>query len=202
MAEVLKRYRGSSNEYTDIATRGGEVMGLGIQYAIHPGSGIGHILVRFVAHGDGQFEPFKHFQLRAHAQFKDLADGGKSFVGVRLNKLAIPVFSPAPIINDVVAFGDKLGVWVSLTDWITDQLVADGFVPILNILDYIKAELGGIAVPFEQVKLVIEFPDLAAAKKSAASYASSHKASHDDDDGDEDEEQDDEDEDDDGDTIN
>lgn len=207
MATVLKRYKGSANEYTDIATRGNEAIGLGLQYAVHPESGTGHILVRFVAHSDtGQFEPFTHFHPRQSARFRDFGTD-KSFNGVRLNKLAIPVFSPAPILNDVVLFGDKLGVWALLADWITDQLVADGFVPTVpSILEHIRAELQGISVPFESVKMVISLPDLVAEKKSAVAYTPHSYKSHNDgdedaDDGDEDEPNEDE-EDDDGDTIN
>ena len=158
------RYKGSNSHYVDIAIRGtDEHLGLGVQYAVHP-SGTGCFILRFVVHGkDVDPKNFKHLMYRESAKF--ITTGGDAkhsevFKGVRLNKLAIPVFEPAVGRHEIAKFAEKFGIWALLEEWIAEQVQAEGFMITVNLPQEMKQLVVGPDTPEASVKSVIEFPDL------------------------------------------
>lgn len=180
MTEPL-RYRGQSNSYVDIAIRGtDEHLGLGLDYAVHPQTGVGCFLVRFVVHGPG-VEPTKyhnHLTYREMAKFvlpATATTGAEVFHGVRLNKLAIPVFQPAVRKRELDKFAQKFGIWPMLTEWIAEQVTADGFTVTVELQQEIQKLLVDPPTPEESVKSVIEFPDLTAPEHKALAMKQAQK---------------------------
>lgn len=187
MTAQLKKFKGDSNIYTEVATRGAETMGLCLDYAIH-GSGVGCLIVRFVAYSTTKaFEPFNHFVMRQHAQFKALDDAGATlkgedghsvkFLGVRLNKIAVPMFNPGPPSAFVAQFLDSFSMYPVLADWIAEQIQADGFT--LTVPTLVTLLQDALTVPLskpEDSKMVLDFPDLAAYHAEAGNaYAASQQ---------------------------
>jgi len=192
------RYRGSSNKYVDIAIRGtDEAMGLNVEYAAHP-NGIGCFIVRFVVHGEGVSPAgYKHLTYRETAKFATMPTGTDipaMFKGVRLNKLAIPVFKPAVFPHEVAGHADALGIWPLVTEWIAEQVTTEGFVLTVDLQAEIKAMVT-FKVPETtgKVESVIDFPNLAdtAHQKAAAKLAKKPVDDDDDEDADLDEDEDD-----------
>jgi len=165
--EDVKRFRGTGTEYIEIGQRGEEKIGLGISYAVHP-NGTGMLIARFVASSEnGQFQGFKVFVDRYSDQFRVLdADGhdtDQKFIGVRLNKVAIPLFYPPPHPMYVGPMMEHFKVWPVIAGWITEQLATDGFTVSVKDLEGVLKMLLGFKIPDpEQVKMVLEFPDLVA----------------------------------------
>lgn len=133
---MINFYRGVNARYVDIGSRGTDCLGLGIQY--EPGSdGVGYVVVRFVVHSDplnGQIGPFNHFQIREPGKYVTLNDDGSQpdhaemFRGFRLNKVAVPVFTPAVQSWKVIETGTQLQSLPKLAAWILDQAQQDNFV--------------------------------------------------------------------------
>ena len=126
------RYRGYNSHYVDIAVRGAdEHLGFAIEYAVHP-SGVGCFILRFIAHGKG-VDPknYKHLTYRESAKFvipaTETSPTAEIFKGLRLTKVAIPVFKPAIQRHEVGTFGDQFNVWAPLTEWVAAQVAAEGF---------------------------------------------------------------------------
>jgi hypothetical protein len=184
----------------DIASRNtSEFLGLAIEYAVHP-NGLGCFILRFIVHGTGVMDDpakYKHLTYREPAEFIIPGGEGKSaekFKGLRLNKVAVPVFSPAVFKHEVDHFATKFNLWPVLTEWIAEQVVAEGFTVSVEDLQAIVREL---VVPPQsvegEVKSVLAFPDLSApeqkvfAMKQAKKPAPEPEEDLDDEDGDEDE---------------
>jgi hypothetical protein len=159
------RYRGWRSQYVDIASRNAnEFLGLAIEYAVHP-NGLGCFILRFIVHGKGVTESkYQHLTYREPAEFIIPGGEGKSaekFKGLRLNKVAVPVFAPAVYRHEVDHFATKFNLWPVLTEWIAEQVVAEGFTIAVEDLQAIIRELVVLpASPEEGVKSVLEFPDL------------------------------------------
>jgi hypothetical protein len=195
------RYRGSHNWYVDIAVREAEQLGFAMQYASHP-SGIGCFILRFIVHGKG-IDPknYKHLTFREEAKFLIPATPTTSaevFNGVRLNKIAIPVFKPAVQHHEVAGFAFKFGVWPLVTQWVAAQVEAEGFTLTVENLQAIIRDLVILpSTPEESVTCLLEFPDLTAPEQQAAALKLVKKPVEDEDEDDSDIEEDgDEDEDD------
>jgi len=197
MSEVL-RYRGSRNEYLDIATRGGgvsaegvsppdEFLGISADYAIHP-KGIGCLIIRFVVHGKGANpKNYKHLTYRESAQFVI-----PLFKGYRLNKIAIPVFQPPVKIGEVDKFAAKLNVWAQVEDFVVKTAQAEGFaLTVENLQDEIRLMVIGLDTPEDAVKSVIEFPNLDAPEQQAFAGSQAQKPVDEDDDPDKEDDEDD-----------
>jgi hypothetical protein len=159
------RYRGWRSTYADVASRNGnEFLGLSIEYAAHP-SGIGCFILRFIVHGKG-VDPknYKHLTYREMAEFVIPGGEGKSsekFKGLRLNKIAVPVFSPAVFRHEVDEFATKFNLWPVLTEWIAEQIAAEGFtVTVENLQETIRSLAILPSSEAGAVKSVLEFPDL------------------------------------------
>jgi len=190
------RYRGQSgNTYTDVAIRNEEHLGIAVQYAPHP-SNVGCFIVRFVVHGKG-VDPknYKHLTYREPARFVIPAtktDSTEVFKGIRLNKVAIPVFSPAINHYEVALFAEKLGAWAPLAAWIGEQIAAEGFtLTVPNLRATIRAMF---APSTGNITLAYVFPDLAAPEEQKAALKLVQKPEPDeesDDDGDEEDKDDD-----------
>jgi len=153
----------------DIASRNtSEFLGLAIEYAVHP-NGLGCFILRFIVHGKGVMDDpakYTHLTYREPAEFIIPASEGKSaekFKGLRLNKVAVPVFSPAVFKHEVDQFATKFNLWPVLTEWIAEQVVAEGFTVAVGDL---QATVRDLVVPPQSdeagVKSVLEFPDLSA----------------------------------------
>jgi hypothetical protein len=196
------RYRGFSNNYVDVAVRGtDEHLGLSMDYAVHP-SGVGCFIVRFIVHGAGvKPENYTHLTYRESAKFVVRATEttpAEMFKGVRLNKIAIPVFKPPVQKREIDTFATSLNIWPLVTEWIAEQITTEGFTVTVPDL---QAEIRGLLVPAttptEDVKSVIQFPDLTAPEQKAYAKGQMQKPVDEDDDEDTDEEDDE-----DGETIN
>ena len=170
MATAL-RYRGYQSLYVDIASRGKESLGLSVQYAVHP-SNIGCFILRFIVHGKG-IDPknYTHLTYREPAEFliEPTAEQptAEKFKGVRLNKIALPVFKPAVRHHEVDSYALKFAVWSQVTDWVAAQVVAEGFT--ITVTD-LAAEIRGLVVPDTTVHVenILQFPDLTAPEQQAA----------------------------------
>jgi hypothetical protein len=175
MTEPLKQYKGSHTLYTDVAAKGDVRMGLGIDYAVHPGNAIGYIVVRFVARHVSEGSPsdlgsFTHFNDREGAKFVML--GGDSahltlFKGRRLNKVLIPAFNPAPCGHQIAKVGDEYNIWQPIAAWIADQIAKEpGFTLLMpDLVVYIRDQVAGPEQPAPV--LVLEFNDLPKPSKKA-----------------------------------
>lgn len=167
------RYRGSHARYTDIAVRGeNEYLGFAVEYAVHP-SGAGCFVMRFVAHGK-ELQPFTHLTYRQRAEFytqKD--DSGKHaeiFRGVRLNKIAVKVCSPAVHPWDLDEFALKHDVWLLLEKWVAEQVKAEGFTLTVDLFKEVREMVLNrmpTRTPIENSTCVIEFPVLEPPKQAA-----------------------------------
>lgn len=165
------RYRGAANAYVDIAVRGETSLGLGLQYAVHP-TNVGYLIVRFVAHG-GSVAPkgFTHLSYREPAQFAAAGEDGSYahasvFNGARLNKVAIPVFSPAVHKLEVAEYAAEYDLWDKIAGWVTAQVTAEGFALTVEDLDAVIRDLVVPPAPpkTEGVTFVLELPSFDAPK--------------------------------------
>jgi hypothetical protein len=199
MSEPLPHYKGSHTLYTDVAAKDDVRIGLGIDYAVHPGNAIGYIVVRFVARhvsegSPSNLGPFTHFQDRDGGKFVML--GGDSahqtlFKGRRLNKVLIPAFNPAPCGHQIAKVGDEYNIWQPIAAWIADQIAKEGFTLLMpDLVVYVRAQVAGP----EQAPpvLVLEFADLPKPKPSKFSHGFKKSDKDDDDDEDDDDKDDDE----------
>lgn len=88
---VTMQFRGQGSRYINLAEREGQTLGLGLQYVNYKDAGC--LVVRFVAYGEDK--PFTHFVVREKSNYIKLdeqgEDVGEPFVGVRLNKVLIPL---------------------------------------------------------------------------------------------------------------
>jgi hypothetical protein len=181
------RYRGQASSYVDIAVRGSdEHLGIGLQYAAHS-SGVGCLIVRFVAHGTVIPAKFTHFSYREKARFLTKSDGhAEMFKGIRLNKAVIKLFSPAVGPWEIDKFATLFGVWPMLAEWVTEQVQAEGFTVTVDLQKELKAQLVPEPTTVE-VKSAIEFPNLGAVEQKAAFLANTANDSESGDEDDEDE---------------
>jgi hypothetical protein len=156
--EPLEYFTGSHNDYLEIATRGKETMGLSLVYAIHPVNGIGAVLARFVVYAPKTHNVGKFTQLtpREEAAFKK---DGHQFVGTRLNREIIPLFSPGPTPLKMLSLCDKYVFWDILHDWVNERVKAEGFTwkPGVN-KDSLRDLMGGNYGTDDGYKLLMEFP--------------------------------------------
>ena len=188
------RYRGQNSRYVDIAVRNQEHLGFAIEYALHP-SGIGCFILRFVVHGKG-IDPknYKHLTYRESAQFlisETATSSAEVIDGVRLNKLAIKAFEPAVPKHEVHKFAVKFGTWNLLSEWVAEQVEAEGFTVTVDLQHEIQSQFIPPVTPEETVKSIIELPNLAAPEEKAAALKLVKKPKADpDDDFDEDEDED------------
>ena len=168
------RYRGYNSQYVDIAVRGAdEHLGLAIEYAAHP-SGIGCFIVRFIAHGKGvDPKSFKHLTYRESAKFLIPPTEGNPtpeiFKGLRLTKVAIPVFKPAIQRHEVAVFGDQFNVWPQVAGWVVEQATTEGFTITVPNLESTIRDL--VVLPTTApgtVESVLDFPKLDAPEQKAA----------------------------------
>jgi hypothetical protein len=173
----------------DIAIRGAnEHLGISLAYGAHP-SGIGAMVVRFVAHGDVVPSKFTHLSYREKAKFCAHGPNGKEIIkGVRLNKVVIKFCAPAVTPFELDAYATKFGFWPQLTEWVAEQVQAEGFTPTVNLEQELKALLIPPTTQGE-VKSVIEFPNMATPEQKAASL--SQPSASEDEDTDQDDEDDD-----------
>lgn len=201
MSEPLRQYKGSQTFYTDVAAKDDVRMGLGIDYAIHPGNAIGYIVVRFVVRHVSQSSPsdlgtFTHFYERENAKFVFKGEDSahlSMFKGRRLNKVLIPAFNPAPCGHQIAKVGDDFNIWQPIAAWIADQIAKEGFTLLMpDLVTYIRAQISGPeqATPV----LVLEFSDLPKPSKFSHSFKKSDKDDKDDEDDDDDKDDDDDDE--------
>ena len=170
------RFRGTNARYVDIAARNEERIGLSVEYAAHP-SNVGCFILRFVAHGQGLSPAnYKHLTYRESAKFLVLSGGAslhaEVFKGTRLNKIAIKAFDPAVKPWEVDDFALKFDVWLKLSEWVAAQVLAEGFTLIDGIDLYKEIRESVVSkwanTPSDNVKSVLEFPDLAAPEQQAA----------------------------------
>lgn len=166
------RYRGFNSQYVDVAVRGAEEhLGLSIEYAVHP-SGIGCFILRFIAHGKGiNPKNFTFLTYREPAKFLIAATETTSaevFKGVRLTKIAIPVFQPSVHRHELDAFATKHGVWPLLTAWLAQQIAAEGFTVTVPDLEAEVRNLLALPVTPDNVACILEFPKLDAPEIKAA----------------------------------
>lgn len=191
---MAQKYRGSKTHYVDIAIRGNDTLGIGIDYAVHPQQNAGYLLVRFVAHGPNLSpDSFSHLVLRDTAQFLKVGEDetqAEVFKGVRLNKVPVKLFEPPIYAHEVSQYADKFDLWPLLTDWIVTQVTAEGFILTVDLQDEIKALLTPPVPPVteEPVTCLYEFPNLVevkAAYQAKATLAAEEVEEKDDDDGDE-----------------
>ena len=187
------RYQGyGGSHYVDIGAREGERLGLSVQYAIHP-TNVGCFIVRFVVHGEGvKPSNFKHLTYREEAAKFVIAatatTSAESFKGIRLNKLALPVFKPAVQRHEVDEFALKFNVWNLMEEWITEQVQAEGFTLIADLQKEIRNMVVLPMSDADSIKCVIEFPKLDSPEaKQAASKVMQKPAPDEDEDADEDE---------------
>jgi hypothetical protein len=152
-------FTGSANDYIEIAKRGKETLGLSLMYALHPQTGVGVVVTRFVVycpttHNLGEF---KHFTPREEGKFKTME--GAEFIGMRLNRNIIPMFSPGPMPLKMLDLSDKFMFWDLLFDWTKDRVKSDDFEMIPEITkEHLRDLLGGKIGGDEQYKMLIEFP--------------------------------------------
>jgi hypothetical protein len=163
-------FSGSQNLYLIFAQRGMEELAVSIQYMIM-NTGLGILAVRFVCRSPqanpkvegGALEPFSHFSPREWGEFKD--EEGKDFFGLRLNRIPVPVFFPAPQPLQFLQMCDKNLVWEFLVDWLVEQAKQDGFKafdPGLDLKSTVRSLVEGTLGDFDdsQYKLVLSFPEL------------------------------------------
>jgi hypothetical protein len=190
------RYQGWQSSYVDIATRHTEHLGLAVEYAVHP-SGIGCFIVRLVAHGKG-VNPvnYKHLTYREPAKFVVPASAAhpvpEKITGLRLNKIALPVFAPAVQRHEIDHFATKFGVWTAVSEWLAAQVASEGFTLTVDLPQELRNLLVIPTTPEATVTSALTFPDLTAPEQTAAALKLVKKPEPDeddveDDDGDEDE---------------
>jgi len=156
------RYRGSYSQYVDIAIRGEEHLGISAQYQIHP-SNVGFVIIRFVSHGAGKPKPenYTRLSLREGAKFKTFGDHSEVFHGVRLNKVAVPVFKPAVQPFEVGAFAVTSNLYPTLAAWVAEQITAEGFeLTVPDVAALIQDQIEIQPTDPSTVESVVEFPDL------------------------------------------
>lgn len=175
--DQLKKLKGQNHEYFEIGKRGHERIAVSIAYSPHPQTGVGYLLIRFIAYAEpGTFPQLKmkHFFCRDIGTVHDENDDPLKMV--RLNREAVQLFSSGVSINDVVKIGDDFQVWGIIGGWVKDQLDAEGFEAIATDFDFEKFVRGLFPAPGakDNVKLLLELPDLAV-KKSEAQKAGSSK---------------------------
>lgn len=172
---VPLKFRGHSSHYVDIGVRNEtEFLAASVEYATHP-SNIGCFIIRFVAHGKG-VEPknyTKHLMYRETAKFLIPATkttGAEVFNGLRLSKIAIPVFKPAIHKHEVDHFATKFDIWPVIAAWITQQAGAEGFEPLLDPFTLVATlrERFVPSITSEGIENVLELPDLSAPEQKAA----------------------------------
>jgi len=169
------RYRGYNSQYVDIAVRGAdEHLGLAIEYAAHP-SNIGCFILRFIVHGKG-IDPknYTHLTYRESAKFiipaSESNPTAEIFKGLRLTKVAIPVFKPAIQRHEVAALADKNGglIWAQVANWVAEQVAAEGFTLTVSSLKDEVRGLVALPVTSSEVEVVLDFPKLDAPEQKAA----------------------------------
>ena len=185
------RYRGYSSTYVDVATRGAnEFLGVSVQYAVHP-SNIGCFIFRFSAHGDVSPMKFKHLTYRDKTRYRTLVEEGEisqEINGIRLNKLALKVFSPAVPLHLVPSLAEEHNVWVLLAEWVAEQAKAEGFT--LYEVDLAILLRDTIFPPVGGVKCILDLPKLDSPEEQAHALKSVTKPEPDpDEDGDVDEDE-------------
>jgi hypothetical protein len=168
----------------DIASRldSKEWLGLAVDYAVHP-SGVGCFILRFVVHGEGVSPVTKlvHFTFREKAKFVSFGPGMHTMIkGIRVNKVAIPVFAPAIQKYEIEKYAEQFGIWAPITEWVAEQAKADGFELTVDLVKALPALLLG-PVTEGDVKCIMEFPDLQGPEQQMASKHMMQKPEPDDD---------------------
>lgn len=197
------RYRGQSSVYVDVATRGtDEFLGVSLQYAIHP-SNVGCFIVRFAAHGDDvNPKNFKHLTYRDQSKYSTIVGEGEIqalIKGIRLNKLALKVFSPAPHPALIQKLADDFNVWTLLAEWVAEQATTEGFTlyPV-DLAATLRESTPVPALPVvpEGLTCVLDLPKLDAPEEQAHALKLVGKKPVSDDEDEDDEDEDEKDEDD------
>lgn len=149
----IKTYRGNFI-YQDVASREGEYIGLNLRMRGHLG-----VEVRFVARAEsGNLGKFTHFTPRRQSEYAVLEDGektGATVGAVNLNRINLPLFlGNFYSTSEFYAALEAEQVPQKISDWIVQQLVMEGFMPIVNVLDFVKSQM----MPKSEHKLVLTFP--------------------------------------------
>lgn len=186
---MAAKFRGDSNHYIDLATRGKQIIGLSLEYLTH--MSVGCLVVRFVAHGEVKITPFNHFVVRESAKFVGLDDKGEAtekFLGVRLNKVLIPLIQPAVPRAMLEQFLIKFSLCEKVASWVADQVASEGFKLIDKDLINVVRNMLVDKIPDMEVVQEVNFPypDLLAQKEAWIAYQAK-KADADDEDDDDDE---------------
>lgn len=190
---VKMQFRGQSSKYIDLAERDGQTLGISLQYASY--KGVACIIVRFVTYGKDL--PYTHFVVREKSSYIRLdeqgEDMGEPFDGSRLNKVLIPMFAPYVPKKDLETFVEKFGLAEKLSNWITEQVNAEGMKLLYtNLAGVVKGILQD-EVNLESVQEITSpYPSLVEQKEEwlkylAAKHSHGKEEENDEDDEDEDE---------------
>lgn len=170
--QPMKTFSGNKNTYTEIATREPEVLGLSLIYDHHPVSGVGHLIARFACFSPKTILPknFTRFSYREQTTFT--REDGATVAGARLDRLVFPLFPQSVHRSQIQFFGDKMELWPILGSWLEEQLMADGFTPLVfNMPEFVRSLFAGES---QEPKLLLELPDLAAVKQFKQQKQSGH----------------------------
>lgn len=163
--QTLRQFRGSLGRYAEFATRGAATLAVGIEYAQHP-VGDGFLIVRFSARGLTQ--SLTRFTQRGHGQF--LAEPvnpahNEVLEGVRLNKVALKIYSPGPSLPWLVV-NHSPELWAGVANWLQAQAEAEGFtVAVADLAAFVQERvLGEVTSTDNPPVLSLDFADLEPAK--------------------------------------
>lgn len=138
---VSKVFSGETSDYSVIATRGAEAIGVSIDYEADLPTNQGYLTVRFATFtNDKNPQVFKYFTPRSRALF----DRGEptSFFGIRLNKMQFPIFSRAVNPYKALEVGNSLGTWDEVGAWLGEILAQEGFTAtVLSLPNFVRSEV-------------------------------------------------------------
>ena len=174
MTTTVKRYRGTTGTYVDVATRGNEILGLSLQYSLNRLEDRSGLLVRFAARSeDGSHQPFTRFSQRQQTQYRFLDDGGHKsgeyFPVIQLNKFSIPVVSPAMPPEQFKTWVQDTNTLDVIAEWLMEQIQAEGFT-LIDAENFKAFVLEQIIPTPPAPKLMLEFPDLVEYQQEHQAY--------------------------------
>jgi len=153
-----KFFTGSHNSYAYVGKNKDGFLGVSVQYVVHPKTGVGFLLVRFVS--TGKKKTYATFHNREVGEFK--TPEGDGFQAHRLDKVGIPVFNPGPPPIAFVSLGDKFLIWEVVANWIAERCKENGFdIIVVDLKTTVKKLVSGeVEVDDSNYSFVLEFPTL------------------------------------------
>lgn len=156
---------GQANSYTPVAENSKTTLAVSLQYQAGGYPERGFLLFRVVLIPKNSSEQLNLSIAKGLTTFKrrklgKFVENGSEYSVLRVAKMAISIFSPAPPPIVFLLMADKFMIWELVADWVKERVLENGFTPVDDLQTLLRACVSGEGHVDDGYSLTVEFPNL------------------------------------------